>query len=283
VSASKPTGGDEKSTSQILAQLRAGSKLNGAASPKACRPVEATLKVLEVIDETPDVRTFRLDNSAVLVPFQFPGQFAKVCVPVDGSDVWRSFTISSSPATKEHLDLTIKLNPAGTVSRYLFENVQPGSSIKLKGAQGGFYFDVSRHPEPLVLVSAGSGITPMMSIVRSLVATGSTLACTFLYGARTPADIIFHEECLQLAAANPWLRYVVSLSQPGDSWSGECGRIDFERLSLLVDDLMACRYFLCGPNEFMEELQSALRDAGVPADRIHTEQFHQTKMPATAC
>ncbi|MCA9025170.1 MAG: Rieske 2Fe-2S domain-containing protein [Planctomycetaceae bacterium] len=261
-------------TSSILDQLRGGQV------SKPVKPVEAELKVLDIIEETSDVRTFRLDNSAGTIPFDFAGKFAKVCVTTDGGEQWRSFTISSSPHEKQHIDLTIKLNPVGQVSRYLFDNIGPGGTIKLKGAQGGYYFDPAKHTEPLVLISAGSGITPMMSIARTLKASGSTLPCTFLYGARTEADIVFREECESLASECDWFRYHVTLSQPSETWTGESGRICHSSLSQIISDPESHRYFLCGPNEFMQALESALIDAGVPSDRIHTEQFHKSKTPA---
>jgi ferredoxin-nitrite reductase len=260
-------------TAANSAQVGAGGR---ARITKPAKAVEAVLPVLEVIQETPDVRTFRLDNSSRSIPFAFPGQFAKVCAPGEAGDVWRSFTISSSPADSRRLDLTIKLNPDGCVSRHLFQSVLPGDAIRLKGAQGGFYFDEKQHSEPLVLVSAGSGITPMMSIARTLAATGSQRLCTFVYGARTAADIIFQEECGRLAADHPWFRYFVTLSQPHEGWTGARGRIDFDWLASLIDEVSACRYFVCGPNDFMARLTSALAEAGVPAERIHTEQFHRS-------
>jgi ferredoxin-nitrite reductase len=266
------TAGAKPQAGAIRARARAGG---GPAHNKPAKPVEAVLPVLEVIQETPDVRTFRLDNSSQVVPFAFPGQFAKVCVPSDEGDVWRSFTISSSPADTRQLDLTIKLNPVGCASRYLFDTVRLGSEVRLKGAQGGFYFEARQHPEPLVLVSAGSGITPMMSIARTLVAHEMQRPCTFVYGARTAADIIFHEECERFAARHAWFRYVVTLSQPHETWTGARGRIDSAWLAPQVADLTACRYFVCGPSDFMVRLSSALAKFGVPEERIHTEQFHR--------
>ena len=250
---------------------------NGAVKPQ--RPVEATLTVLDVIQETPDVRTFRLDNSKGTIPFDHPGKFAKVCIPSGDGDIWRSFTISSCPQQTDHIDLTIKLNPEGQVSRYLFENIEVGESIRLKGAQGGYFFDTNSHTEPLVLISAGSGITPMMSIVRSMCAIGSSLPVTFLYGARCEADIIFREECEQLDREQDWFRYIVTLSQPGEGWTGSCGRLDPDRVIGELSDPPSRRYFLCGPNDFMNSLQTALTDAGVPHEQIHTEQFHKSKTP----
>ena len=240
-------------------------------------PLLATLPVLAVVEETPDVRTFRFDNSIAKLPLDHPGRFVKVCVPTPDGEKWRSFTICSSPADPRILELTVKLNPSGSVSTYLHEHARAGSTVQLKGPLGGFYFDRQMHREPLVLISAGSGITPMMSIARFLRDMADPLPCTFLYGARTEADILFHEECQQLAAARPSFRYFVTLSQPGPAWAGAVGRLDMGRVIEHVPRIAECRYFLCGPNDLMEAFQAACVEAGVPRDRIHTEQFHATK------
>lgn len=253
------------------------------AAPKprpAVKPVLATLTVSEVVEETPDVRTYRLDNSACTLPFDYPGKHAKICVTTEEGEVWRSFTIASPPSRPDQIDITMKLNPSGVVTNYLFEKVRAGDTITLKGAQGGYFFNPEIHPEPLVLISAGSGVTPMMSIARYLKDTEREQPCTFLYGARGPADIIFREECEQLATEKPWFRYFVTLSQPDDGWTGSVGRLSFEHVKEQVTDLTAARYYLCGPNDFMEAIQQALAAAGVDSKRIHTEQFHK-KSPVT--
>jgi ferredoxin-NADP reductase/nitrite reductase/ring-hydroxylating ferredoxin subunit len=244
------------------------------------RAVEIERTVVEVIDEARDVKTFRLDNSDGAVPFDLPGKFLKVCVPIDDRDVWRSFTVSSSPSRPETLDLTIKLNPAGEVSRYLFEHARPGTRIRIKGAQGGFCFDPARHNEPLVLISAGSGITPMMSILRYLRDHGLARECVFLHGARTLADVIFADECAAIATSFPELKYAVTLSQPHSNWNGCCGRISPGFVFDNSPKLAESRVFLCGPNEFMDELRESLVAVGVPGERIHTEQFQNA--PAKA-
>ena len=102
-----------------------------------------------MIDETPDVKTFRLDNSAGTLPPHLPGQFLQVAIESNGEKVRRSFTISSSPADPKHLDLTIKRNPAGVLSSAVHDKIAVGETIDVKGPQGGFYFDCERHTEPL--------------------------------------------------------------------------------------------------------------------------------------
>jgi ferredoxin-NADP reductase len=249
--------------------------------PAAARPAIpklATLKVLEVIQETPDVKTFRLDNSRGDIPRHRPGQFVKVRALLDGRDVWRSFTISSSPTAPGRIDLTVKRNPTGELSNHLHDVIEAGSTLNVKGPQGGFFFDAEAHCEPLVLISAGSGITPMMSILRHLADAGSPLACTFLHGARTLADIIFHDECRRLTTSLSQLKYQVTLSQPADAWDGLRGRLSFEMVRDNVGDLASSRYFLCGPGDLMQSLQQSLVAAGVPAALIHTEQFHKSEI-----
>ena len=117
-----------------------------------------------------------------------------------------------------------------------------------------YYFRMT-HPISLVLVSAGSGITPMMSIVRFLSDADSPVPITFLHGARREEDIIFAEECRRLAERHAWFRYWVTLSQPSESWGGPQGRIDGKRLLEMVENPADCRFFLCGPNAFMNHVK----------------------------
>jgi ferredoxin-nitrite reductase len=247
---------------------------------KALPPKTAKLTLLEIIQETPDTKTFRLDNSAGKIPRHRPGQFAKVGVPIDGQTTWRSFTISSSPTQCELIDLTVKRNPAGDVSNFLHDRLAVGDQITLKAPQGGYYFSPSMHQEPLVLIAAGSGITPMMSILRFLKDTDNQLPCTLLYGARTPADVIFADQIEQLAQTMPSFTYAVSLTEPPATWTGLAGRLNIEQLQSITETISANRYFLCGPGGFMDSFQQALLAAGVPADRVHTEQFQKQQPQA---
>ena len=259
---------------KVFVKVGAEKKVSAARSPScAAASSEVVLQLAEVIEEATDVRTFRFDNSRGQLSLDHPGTFVRVCVPVDGQEVWRSFTISSPPTRPAVLDLTIKLNRAGVVSRYLFERAKLGAQFKMRGPQGGFFFDHQRHAEPLVLVSAGSGITPMISIARFLEQRKLPLSCTFLYGARSSDDILFHRECLRMADELPGFRYHVTLSRPDDAWRGPRGRLGIETIVSQVDEPAECRYFLCGPADFMDTLSAGLAAAGVPRDRVHSEQF----------
>ena len=122
-----------------------------------------------------------------------------------------------------------------------------------------------------------------MSIVRYLGDNGIDRQVTFLYGARTQADIIFHSECLELASSKSSFQYFVTLSQPDATWEGESGRLSWEQIQKQCGEGIAeSRYFLCGPNDFMDAVSKLLTENGVTTDRIHTEAFHKAKVEVAA-
>ena len=250
-------------------------------APVVTRPKakHAVLEVVDILQETPSTKTFRFDNRDRRIPPHKPGQFARLCVRRDGREIWRSFTVSSPPTRPDYLDLTVKRNPAGEVSNFLHDGVSVGDKLAIKAPQGGFYFDAEQHREPLVLISAGSGITPMMSMLRYLADTKSTLRCTMIHGARSPQEIIFHEECRSLAKTMDTLTYFVTLTRPSADWQGAVGRLDLSMVTERIAEVAAGRYFLCGPGGFMNQWQDALTSAGVPSERIHTEAFQSTASP----
>lgn len=237
------------------------------------------LPVTQVIQEADEVRTFRLDNSQKLFPLHKPGMFVKIRLNISGEDVWRSFSISSSPLHPETIDLTIKCNSQGQVGNYCFEHIRPGTLMHLKGPLGQFYFDQEQHLEPLVLLCAGIGITPMMSIVRYLNDLNQNRLCYLFYGARTHRDIIFDEETRQLITQMPGFNYFLTLSQPAPQWLGYCGYLDYEFMVSKIPQVTTSRFFLCGPKGFNQEFEEQLLETGVPQALIHSEQFHKKRKP----
>ena len=281
-----------RSTSLDAATARS-TAVRTSAARSAPAAAEAELLLVATFDEAPGVRTFRFQHTghnepsrgtdAVTrpLPLDYPGRFARIAVHVDGQQVWRSFTVSSTPSRPETLDLTIKCQPSGVVSRYLFEHAWPGDRFTLRGPYGGFYWDPARHRERLVLVSAGSGATPMISMARFLRDRQPEQPCTFVHGARSRHDILFHDECRRLSEELPDFDYHVALSRPDDEWPGLRGRLDTAMLVDLVSEPAACRWFLCGPGDFMERLVDGLREAGVAAQQIHTEAFGTAALAST--
>ncbi len=234
-----------------------------------------SLPVTNIIQEADDVCTFRLDNSQGLIPPHQPGMFVKVCLDINGMEVWRSFSISSSPHQRERIDLTIKRNHAGQVGNYFFDHIQVGSHVFLKGPLGQFYFDPAQHVEPVILLCAGIGITPMMSIVRYLHATNVNRICYLFYGARTHRDIIFDQETRDLITEMPDFHYFLTLSQPVPHWLGYCGQLNFDFMISKIPQVELSRFFLCGPRNFNQDFTLRLLEMGVPHELIHSEQFHK--------
>lgn len=235
------------------------------------------LSVIDVIQESEDVRTFRLDNSTGFLATHKPGMFVKVCFDINGNEVWRSFTISSSPRNPDRIDLTIKRNCSGEVGNCFFNHIIPGSEIKIKGPSGQFFFDEELHTEPVVLLCAGIGITPIMSIVRFLSESNSRRDCILFYGARTHPESIFDSELRSLSTSMPGFQYYLTLSQPSPQWSGYCGQLNFDFIRAKISQTLVSRFFLCGPRQFNQEFEKQLLSAGVSQSLIHCEQFRKKR------
>ncbi len=241
---------------------------------------EVALRVVEVIDETHDTKTIRLDNSEGRVQTHRAGQHVKVCVPGPDGPAWRSFTLSSPPTRPEVLEVTVKRNPSGVVSGAI-HTLQSGQMLTVRGPSGRFVFDPEEHREPLVLIVAGSGVTPAMSILRTICDRQLDLPVTLLYGSRTEDDIIFRGELDSLRLRLAGFRPVITLSRPGPAWAGEVGRVTPDLLARHVPEPSSARYYLCGPGDLRPIFQSWLLEAGVPADRIHFEMFGKPRAEST--
>ena len=170
----------------------------------------------------------------------------------------------------------MKLNPVGQVTQYFFNSVGPGDSIRLKGAQGGFFLDAQRHPEPLVLVSAGSGITPMMSMTNYLFDRGGeNIDISFIHCAQKPSDIIFRDSLERMASRVKGidLAWIVEQRDEFQAWAGYVGRINQLILELTTPDFFERELFCCGPEPFMRAVRDILNAAGFDMDHYHEESF----------
>ncbi len=242
------------------------------------------LRVASIIVETPNVKTFRLTSSSTddLLPFTFiPGQFLNVAFWIGGAKMNRSYSISSSPNERQYVDLTIRREPRGAVSRHIDDLIRVGSLIETSGPVGKFTF-TGAEADSIVLLSGGVGITPMMSITRYLTENSWPGEIYFLFACRTPADIIFADKMPSLEYANPRLHVAVAISSPAATdWTGFRGRITKEWLTETVPDLASRRVHLCGPVPMMDSAKALLAEIGLPSDQLKTEAFGLVK-PAPA-
>ena len=239
-----------------------------------------------IVTETPSVKTFRLlpaSNDRVL-PFTFvPGQFLNVAFWIGGARMNRSYSISSSPTQREYIELTVRREPRGAISRHIVDLLKVGELIEAGGPVGKFTF-TGTEADSIVLLAAGVGITPMMSITRYLTERSWAGDIFFLYTCRTQADFIFANEVAALQRLNSKLHVAVTISKPeGRDWKGARGRITKEWLVQTVPDLVSRRVHLCGPPSMMDSIKSMLTELGVPPDHLKTEAFGAVKpTPAPA-
>jgi ferredoxin-NADP reductase len=217
---------------------------------------EIRARVVEVVDETGDVKTFRLRPNRRWTGHR-AGQYTAITVEVDGVRVRRCYSISSAPGDRL-LSITVKRVPGGRVSGWLHDHVRPGHVIRLDPAAGDFVL-----PEPvpagLLMLSGGSGITPVMSMLRAAVGTVQDL--TFVHHAHGTEGMIFRSELEALAERDPGLRIVLCAD-----------RFDEARLAQLVPDFAARRTFLCGPAGLMSRAAAMWAAAGASA-RLQMERF----------
>jgi ferredoxin-NADP reductase len=266
---------DSKQISSVAEDSAAPSAFAGDVSEN--RPFRLRLILTE--QQTRDTRTlrFRILNGKRLCAK--PGQFLTFQWTINGQRVVSSYTISSSPIHEDYIEITVKCVENGHVSVFLNEIAKPGLEVEASGPYGKFYFDVSRH-KSIVLIAAGSGITPMMSMLSHIDDLKLTNPVALLYCVRTQEDIIFQNELVRLTSSLPNFKYEVCLSRPHPSWKGRSGRLTEEFVSQHVTDVDSQAFFLCGPDGFREYALQILLSLGIREDRILQERFGESK-PAT--
>ncbi len=230
-------------------------------------------RVVDVVDETPRTKSLLLD-----VPGwagHEAGQHVDVRLTAeDGYQAQRSYSIASPPEDR-HLILTVERLEDGEISPYLTEVLQPGDQLELRGPIGGYFTWQVADGGPLLLIAGGSGIAPLMAMIRHRAAQRSTVPARLLFSSRAFDEIIYREELARLSAADPALRVVHTLTrhQPPD-WSGYRRRIDRAMLGEVAwPPAERPRAFVCGPTALVEAVASALIELGHEARRVKTERF----------
>ncbi len=253
-----------------------------------------TLECVKIIDETADVKTFCFGTNPPHLFTYKAGQFITLELEIDGVEVLRSYSISSSPSRPHSLEITVKrvssanpedsTIPAGLVSNWLHDNLKIGSQIKASGAFGKF--SCFEYPsQKLLFLSAGSGITPMMSMSRWIYDTHSDCDVVFFHCARSPEDIIYQQELEMMAARSAKFHLAVSItrSTPQQSWMGMRGRLTPAMLEMIASDWRDRTVFVCGPESFMQSTKSLLEGIGFPMHQYHEESFGGAKkLPKSA-
>jgi ferredoxin-NADP reductase/mono/diheme cytochrome c family protein len=231
------------------------------------------LQLVQITQQTPDSKTLRFLVSGPHKPDALPGQFLTFWFLFDGKKEARCYSICSSPARSGYVEITPKRLSNGCVSRYLNDRASIGMTVEATGPFGRFCLNPADRDKGLVLVAAGSGITPMMAILRYIDDLCLEAQATLLYCVRTSRDIIFHDELNDLQKRLKNFRYHLLLSQPDPEWPGARGHISGEFIRTAVPEIDGQVFFLCGPPLFMRAARGILTDLGVAPERIRQETF----------
>ena len=234
-------------------------------------------RVTKRLDETPRAKTLVLE-----VP-GWPGHSAGQHVDVrltadDGYQAQRSYSIASAPDDRDRVALTVVRVEDGEVSPYLVDELAVGDQLELRGPIGGhFVWDV-KTGGPLLLVAGGSGVAPLMAMIRHRAARGSRVPTRLLFSSRSPEEVIYKAELDRLAGRADGLEvfHTLTRSRPSD-WNGYARRIDRDMLAEVgfpPEQRPLC--MVCGPTTLVEAVAQALVELGHPPERVKTERFGPT-------
>jgi ferredoxin-NADP reductase len=242
------------------------------------------LTLTQVDEVNHNVKTFRFAPAGGgTIPFDYlPGQYLTLHIAPRGNPVRRSYTIASTPTWRDRVEITVKREEHGLVSRWLHNELKVGDEVEIEAPSGSFTF-TGKESENIVLIAGGVGITPMMSVVRYLNETRWPGTIHLILGFRTPEDFLFRQELSELARRNANLRITATMSRPGDeSWSGTVGRIDGPLLASAVPGIASGRAHVCGPPAMMDAVKAALLSLGLGESQIKSEAFGTIKRDPTA-
>jgi ferredoxin-NADP reductase len=220
--------------------------------------------VTRVTPQTPRVKSFRLELSTWMA--HMPGQHYDVRLTApDGYTAQRSYSIASSPLDEGEIELTIDRLDDGEVSPYFHDVVVEGDQVEVRGPFASYF--VWRGEAPVLLVGGGSGVVPLMAMLRHRRRTTPELPMRLIYSIRSAEEVIYADELGDDAL-------LTFTREPPDGWSGHTGRIDAELIAAAEFDPAVA--FVCGSHGFVEAASGLLLDAGLDAGQIRTERFGPT-------
>jgi ferredoxin-NADP reductase len=234
-------------------------------------------RVVSLHDETTTARTIRVEVK------DWPGHVAGQHVDVrltasDGYSAVRSYSIASAPDSDGRVELTVERLANGEVSPYLTQELAVGDRLELRGPIGGWFVWHTEQAEPIQLIAGGSGIVPLMAMIRSRASAASSVPFRLLYSVREPGAIFYRDELEALSDRDhsASLTFAYTRAAPKD-WTRPPGRID---ASLITDATwpsnLAPTCYVCGPTSFVESATDLLIAAGHGRDSIRTERFGPT-------
>ncbi len=250
--------------------------MTAASTPPRARLDWQRATLVARVAETPRV------TSLVFEVPHWPGHQAGQHVDVrltaeDGYQAERSYSIASAPE-EARVALTVERLDDGEVSPYLTDALRVGEQLELRGPIGGYFVWDDALRAPALLVGGGSGVVPLMAMIRHRAARGLLVPTRLLYAVRTPEDAMYHAELARLAAAMAGLEVVYTYTRSApDGWMGYHRRLDAAMLADVCWPVTRAPIaFICGPTRFVETAADGLRGLGHAAARIKTERFGAT-------
>ena len=241
------------------------------------------LTVKEIIEETPDTKTFTFWHPVHQSVSYKAGQFLTLIPVINGQKVRRSYSMSSSPNKDASIAVTVKRVPNGLVSNYLCDNVKVGDAIEVMEPMGHFVIEPNPMKErTIVLFGGGSGVTPLMSILKSVLPVEQGSKVFLVYGSRDEENIIFKKQLAELELKYEGRFKVLHvLTKPSYTWTGYKTRINQASTVIFLKqdfaiDIAKAEYYLCGPEGMMEQVENALNLFNVPKENVHKEHFGST-------
>jgi ferredoxin-NADP reductase len=230
--------------------------------------------VVDVVTETPRVRTIGFEVQGW--PGHRPGQHVDVRLTAeDGYQAQRSYSIASAPIGTR-IELTVERLADGEVSPYLADELRPGDQIELRGPVGGYFVWEPAQGGPLLLVAGGSGVVPLMAMIREREAARSDVETRLVFSSRGWDDVIYRDELERLAGGGLAVVHTLTRSQP-PGWTGYARRVDADMLAEVGPaPAERPRVYVCGPTPFVEAVAEALVHLGHEPSRVKTERFGPT-------
>jgi ferredoxin-NADP reductase len=254
------------SAEEAAADPVAGGPGPRPSSPSRSAFVETT--VVAVTEEADDIRTFRLARPR---DFGFvAGQFLPIRVTVAGREHVRCYSISSSPESRDRLEISVKRQ--GLVSTALHTLVAPGGRLAIKAPAGGFTYPRT-DSRPLLLLAGGIGITPLLSMMRFGVSVEPDRPITLLYSSPSASSLAFRSEISELVRRGRRANAIFAVTRGSAGPGLYQGRIDSELIRTAVPDVGEAIAFICGPQPMIDGMRTTLSSLGVPPDRIRAEAF----------
>ncbi len=244
-----------------------------------------SLKIRQIVKETSDTVTIYFEQPEPYLEYK-AGQFLTVILEIEGKEVRRSYSLCTSPYVDPYPGITVKRVKDGVVSNYLNDQLRPGKTIEAMKPLGNFTSSFhSKNKNHFVMITGGSGITPIMGITKSVLVNEPSSKITLIYCSRSEEQIIFKNELDELREKNPERLLVIhNLTQPSQNWTGLSGRLDAVKISSLLEsdfypEADQTKYFICGPEGLMETTDKSLRDFGITKDFIFKESFFSSEKP----